>query len=265
MGLYLLGFVAAVAVALVLKYVIRTKEKSYFIMELPIYRLPQWKTVFIAMLIKVKVFLWDAGRVILTISIVLWALKSWGPSVTFKNAEHEINQQRVQLKKLERIDQENSFTGPIDLSKQADSIKQLLRKAEGNKLESSVIGIMGKFIEPAIAPLGFDWKIGISLITSFAAREVFVGTMATIYGSAEDDISLREKIIAQRDPASGKKIFTMATCVSLLLFYVFAMQCTSTLAVVARETKSWKWPFIQFLYMGTLAWTASYLAQLFFA
>lgn len=263
MGLYLLGFFSAVLVAFVLKFIIRIREKSFFIMELPVYRVPQWRTIFILVFSKVKVFLWDAGRVIFAISIFLWGLKSWGPGEKFSAAENKIKEAEIELVRL--TNRERNLTNDIasSFSMQRDSIEKIKSAAAAQKLEYSYIGTMGKWIEPAISPLGFDWKIGISLITSFAAREVFVGTMATIYGSADEEVSLREKLSAQINPNTGKKVFNRTTCISLLLFYVFALQCMSTLAVVRRETKSWKWPAIQFLFMGAMAWTASFLVQTF--
>jgi ferrous iron transport protein B len=257
LGLYLLGFFAAILVAFVMKLVIRSREKSHFIMELPIYRVPQWKTVFLTVVSKVKVFLWDAGRVILTISLLLWLLKSWGPGDDFALIEKKIEAYQSTIKTMEKNTVSTEQESKIEIQ------KQLIRDAEAQKLEASYIGKMGHFLEPAIAPLGFDWKIGVSLITSFAAREVFVGSMATIYGSADEDASLRERISQQKNPVTGEKVFSFATCVSLLLFYVFALQCMSTLAVVRRETQSWKWPLIQFVYMGLLAWSASYCAFAF--
>ena len=220
-------------------------------MELPIYRAPQWKTVFLTAFAKVKVFLWDAGRVILTISLLLWVLKSWGPGNEFEQIEKKIIEHKSVL----------AFMNERNVSREKiQQHKQIIRNAESEKLEASYIGKMGQFLESAISPLGFDWKIGISLITSFAAREVFVGSMATIYGSTDEDISLRQRLAQQINPVTGKKVFSFASCVSLLLFYVFAMQCMSTLAVVWRETQSWRWPLIQFVYMALLAWFASYLA-----
>jgi ferrous iron transport protein B len=216
-------------------------------MELPVYRIPQWRTVFITMFEKIKVFLFDAGKVILVISILLWVLKSFGPGTEFRNCELQI--------------QKNTITIQNNKINRAEEDKLLGQNSELNSklLENSYAGYMGRFIEPAIKPLGFDWKIGISLITSFAAREVFVGTMATIYSSSEDEIALREKIASQKNPITGEKVYSYATCLSLLVFYLFAMQCMSTMAVVKRETKSWKWPIFQFLYMGALAWISSFI------
>jgi ferrous iron transport protein B len=237
MSLYLVGFLAAMLAALVMKFILRSSERSYFIMELPIYRAPRWSSIGITITDKVKVFLFDAGKVILAISVILWALSSHAPGDKFREIEAKYEKS----------------TGETDTEK------------ESEKLKASYAGILGRAIEPAIRPLGFDWKIGISLVTSFAAREVFVGTMATLYsaGDAENTLSIREKM-EQEKSRDGTKVYSLATCLSLMIFYAFAMQCMSTLAVVYRETKSWKWPAVQFVYMGVLAYAASFVVyQLF--
>lgn len=239
MSLYLIGFVSAIISALVMKWILKAREKSYFIMELPVYRTPQWKSVGLTIFDKVKVFLWDAGKIIVAISIVLWFLTAHGPGDRFEKIETKYASEQY-----------------ISYS---EGEKEALVNSE--KLEGSYAGILGKSIEPAIAPLGFDWKIGISLITSFAAREVFVGTMATIYsaGDTENTMTIREKMHADINPNTGQATFTLAVCFSLMIFYAFAMQCMSTLAVVYRETKEWKWPVIQFFFMGALAWISSFI------
>lgn len=243
MGLYLLGFISAILVALIFKFILRAKEKSYFIMELPIYRKPQLKNMFITIFEKVKIFLWDAGRVIMIISIVLWFLSSYGPG-----------------EKIETINKKFETLIETQHIQDLNTLSKIKAKWASEKLESSYAGSLGKLIEPGIKPLGFDWKIGISLITSFAAREVFVGTMATIYSNGTDEVkSVRLKLAQETDVITGKKVYTKATCMSLLIFYVFAMQCMSTLAVVKRETKSWKWPLVQFLLMGAMAWLGSFV------
>jgi ferrous iron transport protein B len=239
MSLYLIGFIAAIASALVMKWILKAREKSYFIMELPVYRSPKWHSVGLTIYDKVKVFLWDAGKIIVAISVILWFLTAHGPKQEFAEIEKKYADTSVFQKSAKEI--------------------QLLMAAE--KLEKSYAGVLGKTIEPVIKPLGFDWKIGISLITSFAAREVFVGTMATIYsaGSADNTRSIREKMQAEKDPETGLPTFSIAVGFSLMIFYAFAMQCTSTLAVVYRETKSWKWPLAQFLFMSALAYVSSLL------
>jgi ferrous iron transport protein B len=239
MALYMLGFVAALGAALVLKLILKTREKSYFIMELPLYRAPRWRNVGLTIIEKVKVFLHDAGKVILAIAIVLWALSRFGPSERRQNLEQQM---------------------AAELRAHPTDSLSIVGQYESLRLETSYAGILGKAIEPAIRPLGFDWKMGISLITSFAAREVFVGTMATLYsvGDAEDTRSIREKMQEARNPVTLKPVYSPAVCFSLILFYAFALQCMSTLAVVKRETGSWKWPLVQFLGMGALAWLASF-------
>ena len=233
MGFYLIGFVSAILIAWLMKYIIKSKERSYFVMEMPTYKTPDWRTVFYTIIEKVKVFLIDAGKIIIAISVVLWALSSYGPSSKFEEIERKY---------------QNTENAEVVIASE--------------KLESSYAGIIGKSIEPVIAPLGFDWRIGISLITSFAAREVFVGTMSTIYsvGDADNTKSIREKLMSHKNPETGEAFFTPAVALSLMLFYAFAMQCMSTLAIVFRETNGWKWPVIQFIYMSTLAYLASFVA-----
>lgn len=242
MSLYLIGFIAAITAAWVMKWILKAREKSYFIMELPVYRTPQWRTVGLTIYDKVKIFLWDAGKIIVAISVILWFLSSHAPGNKFQDIENKY-QSSILTK-------DHSIEGVA-----------LQSKIASEKLEASYAGILGKFIEPAIAPLGFDWKIGIALVTSFAAREVFVGTMATIYsaGSTDNTQSIRDKMHAEVDEQTGLPKFTMAVGFSLLIFYAFAMQCVSTLAVVYRETKSWKWPVIQFTYMSVLAYVSSFI------
>lgn len=238
MGLYLLGFFSAIIVALAFKFILKARERSYFIMELPVYKRPQWRSAVIAMFNKVKIFLVDAGKVIMAIAIILWFLSSYGPGDKMGGIREK-------------------YTA---IKKEIAEDSTLAMKEKSELLEASYAGHIGKFIEPAIKPLGFDWKIGISLITSFAAREVFTGTMATIYSTDDEPEKLRARLAMQTYPDTGKKVYTRPVCISLLIFYVFAMQCMSTLAVVKRETASWKWPVVQFLYMGALAWFCSFIA-----
>ena len=240
MALYLIGFIAAIGAAWILKWILKAREKSYFIMELPVYRTPQWRTVGLTIFDKVKMFLFDAGKIIVAISIILWFLSAHAPGNKFKEIEKKY--------------QDYSFSGDLNQN-------ELDAKIASEKLEVSYAGMLGKSIEPAIKPLGFDWKIGISLVTSFAAREVFVGTMATIYsaGNTDNTQTIREKMKAEKDPETGLPKFSIAVGFSLMIFYAFAMQCMSTLAVVYRETKSWKWPTIQFFFMGALAYISSFI------
>ena len=232
MGMYLLGFGAAFLAAFILKFILKTNEKNYFIMELPVYRMPQWQTVGMLVFKKVKLFLFNAGKIILAISVVLWFLTSHAPSNIFNQLEEKA----------------------IVLNTPEDELN-------AQKLEHSYAGIFGKKIEPLIKPIGFDWKIGISLITSFAAREVFVGTMATIYssGDSENTETLREKLSSEKDVNTNLPVYTTAVCWSLLVFYAFAMQCMSTLATTYSETKHWKWPFIQLVFMSVLAYGSSFI------
>jgi len=246
MGLYLLGTVMALIVSYVMKWFINIKEKSFFILELPVYRAPRWKNALSTMIEKAKIFVFDAGKVIMVISLLLWALSTFGPPQ--KMADVKTKYEALVKANPARAD---------ELNKQ--------KKSE--LLQSSFAGILGKTIEPVIRPLGYDWKIGIALITSFAAREVFVGTMATLYSVGEDaddnSSTLRQKMAAAVRP-DGTKVYTFASGLSLLIFYVFAMQCMSTLAVVKRETRSWKWPIIQLLYMTGLAYVLSWAVYTIF-
>ena len=238
MGLYLLGLVMALIVSSIARWFIKIKERSFFILELPTYRSPRWGNVVQTMINKAKIFVFDAGKVIMIISLILWALSSFGPGDRMKN----VTKQYEQLKQQPNVNTE-----------------ELDKELGAARLENSYAGILGKSIEPAIAPLGYDWKIGIALITSFAAREVFVGTMATLYSVGDqdkNDLRLRDKMKAAKKE-DGTPVYTLASGLSLMIFYVFAMQCMSTLAVVKRETKTWKWPIIQLIYMTGLAYIMS--------
>ncbi|NBU47628.1 MAG: ferrous iron transporter B, partial [Flavobacteriales bacterium] len=246
MGLYLLGIVSALLVAIILNKLIKIKSSGYLLLELPSYKSPRWKNVIINVLEKVKIFSLDAGKVILAISIILWALATFGPGNTM---ETEANKREESLA--------SSTLSEDEKEQQIASVK----------LEHSYIGIMGKGLEPVIAPLGYDWKIGISLITSFAAREVFVGSLATIYAvhdESEENDRLIDRLKKEQKP-DGTPVYTLATGMSLMVFYVFALQCMATLAVVKRETNSWKWPIIQIVFMGVLAYSASFLTFILFS
>ena len=246
MCLYVFGVVIAMLVAYVLNIFIKMKEKSFFILELPIYKQPRWNNIFITMIEKAKVFVFDAGKVIMVISLLLWGLSSFGPSDKRSN---------IQQTYADKIQQD-----PVHAV-------QYEREQSAALLEHSYAGVLGRAIEPAIEPLGYDWKIGIALITSFAAREVFVGTMATLYSVGEAESDSGETLTAKMQSAKradGSMVYTRATGFSLLIFYLLAMQCMSTLAVVKRETGSWKWPVIQLLYMTALAYLFSYVAYQIF-
>jgi ferrous iron transport protein B len=240
MGLYLLGLLMAMLVSYVAKWFIKIQERSFFILELPTYRAPRLKNIGQAMVNKARIFVTDAGRIIMVISLVLWGLSTFGPK------------QRMAA----------VTTKYETLIAQQPAVKDSLQ-TEWNaaKLENSYAGILGTAIEPGIKPLGYDWRIGIALITSFAAREVFVGTMATLYSVGDNDqgMLLRDKLHSAKKE-DGTPLFTLATGISLMLFYLFAMQCMSTLAIVKRETKSWKWPVIQFVYMTGIAYIMSLIA-----
>ena len=241
MGLYLLGILGALLSALIFKWILKAKESSLLLLELPAYRAPVCRNIGMTVWEKVKAFSLEAGRVILIISIALWFLVNYGLPGAFEKAEAEAITLANELN-LDEVATANLITA--------------------KKMEASYAGRFGKAIEPAIEPLGYDWKIGIALLTSFAAREVFIGTMATIYsmGDDDDEVRIQEKMAQEKDPITGAPVYTLATSLSLLLFYVFAMQCMATLAVVKRETNSWKWPIIQFLFMGILAYGSAFIA-----
>jgi ferrous iron transport protein B len=238
-GLYLLGFFMALVSAWVMKVILKAKERSYFIMELPTYKSPRFKHVALTIWNSVNAFVFEAGKIIVAISIVLWVLASYGPGEEIAKAEARIRQENPTLTGL-----------------------GLENKISAEKLENSYAGHFGKFIEPAIRPLGYDWKIGIALITSFAAREVFVGTMSTIYSMGgevdNENATIKNRMRAEINPATGKPMYDAALGFSLLIFYAFAMQCMSTLATTYRETKSWKYPLIQFSYMTALAYLSAF-------
>ncbi len=241
MLLYLIGFGMAVFSAYVLDRIMKTTRKTFFVVEMPNYKLPLLKNVLITVFEKTKTFVFEAGKIILAISVILWVLASYGPGEKFNNAEAIVAEQYADLSDA-KIDD----------------------KVAAYRLEHSYIGIIGKTIEPVIKPLGYDWKIGIGLVASFAAREVFVGTLATIYsvGSATENESIDtiKTKMSNEIYEDGSKVFTFASGISLLLFYAFAMQCMSTLAIVKRETKSWKWPMIQLIGMSAIAYIFALIA-----
>ncbi|AQG79379.1 ferrous iron transport protein B [Spirosoma montaniterrae] len=245
MFLYLLGLVSALMAAYILKLMLKTKERGYFIMELPTFKLPRWNHVGLTVWESVRSFVWEAGRVILAISIILWVLASYGPGDTMQQAETRVRRQYA-----------TSSASTTDQN-------EIENHVASERLEASYAGRFGHFIEPAIRPLGYDWKIGIALLSSFAAREVFVGTMATIYsigdGGSDAGVTVRERLRQERNPDTGGPMYTPALAWSLLVFYVFAMMCMSTLAATQRETKSWFWPAVQLAYMMTLAYGAAFL------
>ena len=240
MGLYLLGLVSALAAAWVFKTVLKAKERSLFVMELPTFKLPRWNHVGLTVWESVRAFVWEAGRVILAISIVLWVLASYGPGDQMAQAEQRTRQ---------------AWRGK--------SAADVDNAVAAQRLEASYAGHFGHFIEPAIKPLGYDWKIGVALLASFAAREVFVGTMSTIYslgtGNTDDDTTIRQRLQNERNPDTGGPMYTPAVSWSLLVFYVFAMMCMSTIAATYRETKGWRWAMIQLGYMMVLAYATAFI------
>jgi len=240
LGLYLLGFLMAIISGFLLHHTLKVESRSFFLIEMPDYKLPSLKNVFFTVIEKTKAFVFGAGKIILAISIILWFLASNGPSA-FDNAEVEF-----------------ASNNAPEMS-EGETYQEALASY---KLEQSYIGVMGKAIEPAIRPLGYDWKIGIALIASFAAREVFVGTLATIYSVGNDDeenTTIKQRMSEEINEQTGEKLFNLPVGMSLLVFYAFAMQCVSTLAIVKRETNSWKWPMIQLFGMGLIAYVASFI------
>ena len=241
MILYLIGFGMALFSAYVLNKVLKIKGKTYFVVEMPNYKLPLFKNVAINVIEKTKSFVLGAGKIILAISVVLWFLASNGPGEKFADAE--------------RLLKEKTKENPLSKIELQDAVAS-------QKLQNSYIGLMGKSIEPVILPLGYDWKIGIAVISSFAAREVFVGTLATIYsvGDTDNENTIKNKMQAEVNPITGKKVFHFASGISLLLFYAFAMQCASTLAITKKETNSWKWPIAQLIFMSGMAYIVAFVA-----
>lgn len=233
MGLYFLGFLMAILSASILNGFMKTRNKSYFVVEMPNYKLPLLKNVALTVWEKTRSFVTEAGKIILAISVLLWFMASFGPGKNFANAEEIISQQ---------------------YASQSMSKTEFENKVASFRLENSYIGILGKTVAPLIRPLGYDWKIGIALISSFAAREVFVGTLATIYSVEQDETETIKKRMGRELRSDGTLLFNTATGVSLMLFYAFAMQCMSTLAIVKKETNSWKWPAIQLFSMSIIAY-----------
>lgn len=241
MLLYVIGFGMAIFAAYILNLILKVKGKTFFVVEMPNYKLPMFKNVAINVIEKTKAFVSGAGKIILAISIILWFLASYGPGKEFKNAE--------------KIVLENTKANPLSTTDFDNAVAS-------QKLENSYIGLMGRGIEPVISPLGYDWKIGIAIISSFAAREVFVGTLATIYsvGATDNENTIKNKMATEVNPVTGEKIFNFASGISLLMFYAFAMQCASTLAITKKETNSWKWPAGQLVFMSILAYLVALIA-----
>lgn len=279
MLLYLIGFGMALFSAMVLNKILKIKSRSVFMVEMPTYRLPLLKNVVYTVIEKTKSFVWGAGKIILAISIVLWFLGSNGYSDDFQNAETIVTE-RIQNEGLSTYSKnyiqnniasqrENALAKGIAPNSIEDSLRTLreelteravAQEIASYKLEHSYIGQAGKAFEPLVKPLGYDWKIGIAVLTSFAAREVFVGTLATIYSVGSDEEETIKKRMAAELDENGKPLFNLASGISLMLFYAFAMQCMSTLAIVKRETNSWKWPMIQLGFMSVFAYLIALLA-----
>lgn len=283
MALYLLGTVLALIVAWVMKWFIKSTERSFFILELPVYRSPRWKNIVTTMIEKARIFVFDAGKVIMVISLLLWALSTYGPPKKMEGVTAQFDAlAKVKADEGTVLGKEKiaafSMAAPADTAalrikyelltqKNSDEAAQIETERKTALLQNSYAGSLGKYIEPTIRPLGYDWKIGIALITSFAAREVFVGTMATLYsvgGDADENSNTLRQKMASAKRADGTKVYDLATGLSLLVFYVIAMQCMSTLVIVKRETKTWKWPVIQFIYMTGLAYLLSWVTYILF-
>ena len=240
MLLYLIGFGAALGSAMILNKILKIRSKTFFVVEMPNYKLPLLKNVALTVVEKTKAFVFGAGKIILAISIILWFLASYGPGDDFNNAEEIV---------------------ATEFANQNLSEDEIEQHVASQKLEHSFLGITGHAIEPAIRPLGYDWKIGIALVSSFAAREVFVGTLATIYSvGSDDEETIKNRMAGEVNPILGGPLFNFASGISLLLFYAFAMQCMSTLAIVQRETNSWKWPILQLVIMSTFAYIIALIA-----
>ena len=230
MGLYLLGFFAAIFSAKILNNILKIRSKTFFVVEMPNYKFPLLRNVFFTVFEKTKSFVFEAGKIIMAISILLWGLASVGVGDQFNNAEK------------------------IIVVENYSSVDEFENKLSSHKLEHSLLGAMGKSIEPLISPLGYDWKIGIAIVTSFAAREVFVGTLATIYSVQGDQEETIKERMANEVREDGQPVFGLASGISLMIFYAFAMQCMSTLAIVKKETNSWKWPILQLIIMTLIAY-----------
>ncbi len=242
MFMYILGFGAAIFSAYLLDKILKIRSKSFFVVEMPNYKLPLPKNVIITVVEKTKAFVFGAGKIILSISIILWVMASYGPE-NFNNAEEIITN---------------------EYASQNLSEEEIEMHIDSYKLEHSYIGRIGHAIEPAVRPLGYDWKIGIAIVSSFAAREVFVGTLATIYSvGSEEEETIKNRMAAEINPVLGGPLFNFASGVSLLLFYAFAMQCMSTLAIVKKETNSWKWPMWQLFVMSAIAYVVALAAYQF--
>ena len=245
MFMYLLGFVSSIVSSVVLHKIIKEDSDATFIIELPSYQIPQLKNLLQTLINKTKSFVFDAGKIIVAVSIILWVLASFGPGEAFTNADKVVENTQV-------FDKSNTYEDAL----------------AAHKLKHSYLGYLGQGIEPIIKPLGYDWKIGIGILASFAAREVFVGTMASIYSvgsKQEEGNTILKKLRQAQNSNTGKPTYTFAVTLSLLIFYAFAMQCVSTIAIVKRETNSWKWPIIQTLGMTSIAYIGAFIVYSIFS
>ena len=279
MLLYLIGFGMALLSAMVLNKILKIKSRAIFMIEMPTYRLPLLKNVGYTVIEKTKSFVLGAGKIILAISIVLWFLGSNGYSDDFQNAE-SIVAERIENEGLSTYSKNyvqnnidayrtnaeakgmaaGAIQDSIQMLREELSERAVAQEIASYKLEHSYIGQAGKAFEPLVEPLGYDWKIGIAVLTSFAAREVFVGTLATIYSVGSDEEETIQNRMAAELDEDGEPLFNLASGISLMLFYAFAMQCMSTLAIVKRETNSWKWPMIQLGFMSVFAYIMALMA-----
>lgn len=279
MGLYLIGFAAAILSAMVLDRVLNVQSRSFFVVEMPNYKIPLFKNVFYTVIEKTKSFVYGAGKIILAISIVLWFLGSNGYAPEFRNADDIVNARikeqgyteasqsfinsRLESYKEALANPANEEVPVLTVQEKREDLYEKARSQEiaSYKLQHSYIGQIGQAIEPVVRPLGYDWKIGIAVLTSFAAREVFVGTLATIYSvGSEEEETIKNRMAAERKDGTQQPLFNLASGISLLLFYAFAMQCMSTLAIVKKETNSWKWPFYQLVFMSAFAYIIALIA-----
>jgi len=263
LAMYLLGIVVALIMAWIFKKTLLKGETPMLIMELPPYKRPLLRVVLRHIWDRSKLFLTRAGTVILGISIVLWFLATYPKS---NQLDAQFETRRTEITNSFNAISLSTGTGGVSnqLAALQEQIETVNKEESGEQLRHSFAGMMGRAIEPVIAPLGFDWKIGIGLVASFAAREVFVSTMSTVYNvgeftDSEAGLQTLEQTLREQQRPDGTRLYTTLTGVTLMVFYVFAMQCVSTVAVVRRETNSWKWPFFQWLYMGVLAWGLAFI------
>ncbi len=244
MFMYLLGFLTSITASIILHKYIKDDTSGHFIIEMPTYQWPQLSNIIYTLVSKTKTFVFEAGKMILAVSVIIWVLASYGPRENFNNAESIIKQSQMSLNDTELEDAIAAY-----------------------KLEQSYLGYLGRGIEPVIRPLGYDWKIGVGILTSFLAREVFVGTMASLYSvgsKVDEENTVLKKLKEAKNPKTGQPTYTFAVSLSLLMFYAFAMQCVSTIAIVKRETNSWKWPILQTVVMTGLAYIVALITyQLF--